>query len=296
MMGGALHIHSQVGLGTTVSVELKLKLLDPLPKSAPHPLPPTAPALRNSPKVLVADDNSLSRQMLRAQLEFLGCTATEADNGHQALDLWRQGSFDLLITDYHMPVLDGVALAMAVRKQERQKQREPLPILGLTADAQPEEIERCINAGMADCLIKPVSLDQLQEHLSALLPDHLTSQAVPAPRADFVNALHKLSMGNPTVMAQLTEELIRSNRQDREHLRRLSKDLGISALAQLAHRMCSSAAIIGNTHLLALCKTMESTCNHHLQALLEQIDEIDEELLHIDTVFERTTQSQPLAP
>lgn len=293
MMGGALHIHSQVGHGTTVSVELRMKLLDPLPITDTCPVPPAAPALRDGASVLVADDNSLSRQMLRAQLEFLGCTATEADNGQHALDLWRQGSFDLLITDYHMPELDGVALAMAIRKLERQQQREPLPILGLTADAQPEEIERCINAGMADCLIKPASLDQLQERLGALLPGHLTGQVQPAPRTDFVNSLHRLSMGNPQVMAQLTGELLRSNRQDREHLRRLSKDMDINALAQLAHRMCSSAAIIGNSHLLALCKTMESTCNSHLQSLLEQMDEIEEELLQVDTVFERAIQVEP---
>lgn len=297
MMGGSLHIHSQVGQGTTVSVELKLKLLDPLTQTDALPLPVTPLAVRNNPHVLVVDDNRLSRHMLLAQLEFLGCTAIEAANGHQALDLWRHTRFDLLITDYHMPGLDGVALAIAIREQERQLQRAPLPILGLTADAQPEEIARCINAGMADCLIKPASLGQLEERLCAMLPRDLTSQTQPAPTSTanskgVLSPLHKLSMGNPAILEQLSAELIRSIHEDREQLRRLSKDMDINTLAQLSHRMRSSAAIMGNKHLLALCKTMEMTCKSHLQSLRERAHEIDEELLHIETAVALNTQIQ----
>ncbi|MFP3748021.1 response regulator, partial [Achromobacter sp. SIMBA_011] len=81
-----------------------------------------------------------------------------AENGVQALQLWQQKAFDLLITDYHMPQMNGVELALAIRREEHEQQRPRTLIIGLTADAQQEEIERCINAGMRDCLIKPVSL------------------------------------------------------------------------------------------------------------------------------------------
>ncbi|RUU69004.1 response regulator, partial [Mesorhizobium sp. M7A.F.Ca.MR.362.00.0.0] len=74
-----------------------------------------------------------------------------------ALRYWQEQTIDLVITDCSMPIMDGLALT----KQLRTRQKKPLTILGLTANAQPEERVRCIAAGMDDCLFKPLRLSQL---------------------------------------------------------------------------------------------------------------------------------------
>ena len=106
-----------------------------------------------------------NRQVLQQQLCFLGHDVVEAENGLQALHIWRERDFDVIITDCHMPVMNGAELTRSIRQDERDTHSEPIVIIGLTADAQQEEVERCIQAGMNDCLIKPISLDELEERL-----------------------------------------------------------------------------------------------------------------------------------
>ncbi|MCE4052251.1 transporter substrate-binding domain-containing protein [Pseudomonas sp. Au-Pse12] len=294
MMGGALDMHSTPGRGTTITVTLRLKVLEPLPPTQAAPLPPSQRPAQRCARVLVADDNTLNRQMLRAQLEFLGCQAVEAENGLQALQLWRQSTFDLLLTDYHMPLMNGVELTLAIRQEEHQQQRERTLIVGLTADAQQEEIERCINAGMRDCLIKPVSLDTLEERLCTLVAMGVSASPVPVEespreRTGGIDSLSKLSMGNPKLQEQLRVELLKSNRRDLEELRRLREELNIEELVHLSHRMRGGAAILRNAHLTQLCKALEQACaEHNLKALAASAAEVEEELLRIKKTFAQT--------
>ncbi|WP_253485341.1 transporter substrate-binding domain-containing protein [Pseudomonas fluorescens] len=301
MMGGRLEMHSALGHGTTVNVTLKLKTLEPLPLTDNVPVAKPQKAPRKIAHVLIADDNTLNRQMLRAQLEFLGCTAIEAENGLEALQIWRQQSFDLLITDYHMPVMNGVELTLAIRNEELEKQRPRLTIIGLTADAQQEEIDRCISAGMRDCLIKPASLGVLEERLNALIPAVVSAPTgevflsagdvfadMPDGYAEAIDTLSKISMGNPVVLEQLLGELLKSNCRDQEELRRLSECMDINALLQLSHRIRGSAAIMRNNHLIVLCKAMDLACAEGSQeALAGKAADLDKELTRIEKAFAR---------
>lgn len=295
MMGGALEMLSTPGKGTTVTVTLRLKVLEPVPEAPAPTINKLRFAAQRATRVLVADDNTPNRQMLRAQLEFLGCQAVEAENGVQALQLWQQKAFDLLITDYHMPQMNGVELALAIRREEHEQQRPRTLIIGLTADAQQEEIERCINAGMRDCLIKPVSLATLEERLSTLLPQDqaqtLAYQESPPPAAilqahgDASQSLNKLS-SNPTLQEQFRLELLKSNRRDLEELRWLCEEMNVNALVRLSHRIRGSAAIMRNTRLTQLCKDLEQACTeHNPDTLPGRTAELEAELLRIEKAF-----------
>ncbi|PMQ08169.1 Virulence sensor protein BvgS [Pseudomonas sp. AD21] len=299
MMGGRLEMHSALGHGTTVNITLKLKTLEPLPLVDSVPVIKPLQAPRKLAHVLIADDNTLNRQMLRAQLEFLGCTAVEAENGLEALQIWRQQSFDLLITDYHMPVMNGVELTLAIRKEEHERQCPRLTILGLTADAQQEEIDRCISAGMRDCLIKPASLGVLEERLNALIPAAASASSIevfvpacnasaemPEGYAEAIHTLSKISMGNPVILEQLLGELLKSNHRDLEELRRLSEHMDINALMQLSHRIRGSAAIMRNTRLIELCKAIDLACvESSYEELTGKTADVDRELLRIEKAF-----------
>lgn len=287
MMGGSLELTSSLGQGTTVNVNLKLKLLSALPEEAP-PLPRACePVPAWAVQVLIADDNTLNRHMLRAQLEYLGCNVIEATHGMEALQAWREHQIDWLITDYHMPVMNGVELTLAIRAQEQKRTTTPLPILGLTADAQQEEMDRCLNAGMCDCLIKPVSLAILEQRLATLAsPERATSNTTPHRAVFDMNLLNPITQGNPQIIQQLQAELIRSNQRDLEDLHRLLNPLDIMMLAELAHRMRGSAALMHNEYLLDMCRALEHACGDNADAIPVQARIIEKELLRIQRMLE----------
>lgn len=122
---------------------------------------PAAPGLRPlGLTILVAEDNPINQMILREQLEQMGCHAVVAGDGEEALGYWAQRSFDAVVTDLNMPHLDGYALTQRLRAQG-----VTVPIFGATANADPAERERCRRAGMDDCLVKPIRLDDLYQRL-----------------------------------------------------------------------------------------------------------------------------------
>lgn len=110
--------------------------------------------------VLVAEDNEFNAQLLEQLLERRGHRLQLATNGREALSLVEEGGFDLLLLDVHMPELDGLQVAQAVRERERTTGRH-LPIIALTARSRKEDRERCLAAGMDDFLAKPIQAADL---------------------------------------------------------------------------------------------------------------------------------------
>ncbi len=137
--------------------------------------------------ILVAEDDPMNQKVIRRQLGLLNLRAEFACNGEEALILARFGRYSLLLTDLHMPDMDGYALARRIREEEIRvggkadaddgAPSRRLPILALTADARQEVVDTIREAGMDGLLIKPVTL----KTLDAALRPWLTEAAPPAP-------------------------------------------------------------------------------------------------------------------
>jgi two-component system sensor histidine kinase EvgS len=178
MMGGDLALESDPGKGSRFSLSLTLAVVE-TPVSSPRGgTAGAAPSLPQVAKldlvdracrVLCADDVEMNRTLIERQLAVLGVNAEVADSGEGALQAWREGHFSLLITDCHMPGLDGYGLARAIRAEEASSGRPRMPILAWTANAFESEIGRCIEAGMDACLSKPCALQSLRDGLSPWL-------------------------------------------------------------------------------------------------------------------------------
>jgi len=116
--------------------------------------------------ILVVDDFSTMRRIIKGLLGDLGYTnVTEADDGTTALPLLKAGSFDLLITDWNMPGMQGVELLRHVRADERLKK---LPVLMLTAEAKREQIVEAAQAGVNGYVIKPFTAATLKEKIDKI--------------------------------------------------------------------------------------------------------------------------------
>ena len=112
-------------------------------------------------RILLVEDNEINQIVLTAQLRKLGHQPTVASDGREALAIWQAGAFDLILTDCHMPEMDGYELARAIRTEERLQGRKVTPIVAISANAQPEQAARCEASGMNGILTKPVAFPDL---------------------------------------------------------------------------------------------------------------------------------------
>ncbi|WP_452026897.1 ATP-binding protein [Azospirillum palustre] len=130
--------------------------------------------------ILVAEDHPTNQQVVLRQLRRLGYAAELAADGEQALAAWRVGRHRLIVTDCHMPVMDGYELARRIRAEERDGRRRT-SIVAMTANALSGEMERCLAAGMDDYLAKPVTLAQLSQVLGRWLEARPPPAEAPIP-------------------------------------------------------------------------------------------------------------------
>ncbi|MFJ4247039.1 transporter substrate-binding domain-containing protein [Pseudomonas sp. NPDC089741] len=263
MMGGQLRLHSTQGQGTQIEVEMALPTL---PALIEVPAEVAEPAVaRYALNILVIDDYPANRLLLSQQLSYLGHRVKDAEDGAHGLRAWRNETFDVVITDCNMPIMNGYELAQAIREEEAAKALTPCLILGFTANAQPEEISRCQAVGMDDCLFKPISLKDLNARLAQATPQPVAdiAQAAVAASADDIDlsSLEQLTRGDPASIKSLLGDLASSNDDDMARLLRLFTQHDLPGLADLAHRVKGGARIIKADALIKACEQLETACN-----------------------------------
>ena len=149
-----------------------------------NPLPalvlPTASAGGNRrPRILLAEDNVVNQKVASRVLEKEGFVVDVAEDGRQAVDAWRRGTYDLILMDCQMPQLDGYEATREIRREERETgTASPIPIIALTAHAMKGAADDCRRAGMDDYLTKPLDREQLKR----CLKQHLTRPLPALPR------------------------------------------------------------------------------------------------------------------
>ena len=111
--------------------------------------------------ILLVEDNETNQEVIRHQLEILGYSVEIADDGQQGLGLWKTGRFSLVLSDCHMPVMDGYEMTSAIRNFEKENGLPRMPIVAITANALQGEADNCLAAGMDDYLSKPIELERL---------------------------------------------------------------------------------------------------------------------------------------
>jgi PAS domain S-box-containing protein len=181
MMGGRIDVASRVGEGSTFTVLLPLRGAGsarvgqlagpgtgnsrPLGDAPSQQVVGADGATAACRVALVAEDNETNRHVIRLQLERLGWRADVVADGAQALRCWQTGDYRLVLSDLQMPEMDGFDLARAIRAAEADAARARTPLLALTAAALPGELARALDAGIDECLTKPVQLEALRAAL-----------------------------------------------------------------------------------------------------------------------------------
>ena len=112
-------------------------------------------------RVLLAEDNAVNQRVVLYRLRMLGHHADLAQDGIEALKLFDEIEYDVILMDVHMPNLDGYPATTEIRRREKDRNRKPVWIIATTANALPEDREKCLTAGMNDYLAKPIQAKAL---------------------------------------------------------------------------------------------------------------------------------------
>ena len=250
LMNGGIRVISAPGQGSTFLVTLPLPIAQAAALAGPDGAGggPTGPAPVD---ILVVDDQLANRELLRLQLQALGCSSDQAADGAGALILFAQRRHDLVMTDLSMPGMDGYALARALREQG-----SAVPIIAITAHASDAERSRCAAAGIDAVLTKPILLDALCEMIqrhgqrsdrSAALATAASIAQGPLPASVHAALLAGLDAALADIRASL-----------RNHSAETLDDSGASTrIAGQLHLLRGSFALVHETACADACMQME---------------------------------------
>ncbi len=179
MMGGVIGVESREGQGSIFTVELPLER-GVLAQAEVVQATPPEEADEGSLRLLAAEDNPTNQQVLAAVMGSLGIEIEIVANGKAAFEAWRDGSYDLILMDIQMPVMDGIDAARAIRAAERERGRPRTPIVALTANALSHQVEEYLAAGMDGHVAKPIEIAKLYDAISRALTEAATGAASPS--------------------------------------------------------------------------------------------------------------------
>ena len=257
LSGGDVGVTSRLGEGSCFWLALPVALdqVDALE-------PPAAMASVNGRRLLVVDDEPANRFLLGEMLRAQGAVVVEAAGGEGALDILGRISIDAVLMDMRMPDLDGIETTRRLRRRGYTGHR--VPVLGVTANARPEDIAACHEAGMDGVVVKPIVIEKL---LQALVP--LLGAGEPVPPAVPIGELGRLVLDlGPDVAGRLLATARASLAQSGAALGAAIAGGEAAPIAAAAHKLAGLAASARLDTLRTLAEKLESAARDGLAAEL----------------------------
>ena len=289
-MGGTIGLESSSGYGSSFWVRLPLLLSQENTAQKPEATHETfheADPVIDPMKILLVEDNRINRIVARGLLEKDGHRVDEAHNGEQGVEKAASDTYDLVLMDISMPVMDGIEATRAIRKAEHAGTH--LPIVALTANAIPSERDRFLAAGLDDILVKPITLSGLRQVLRQYSTGRRVSRNGNAEEADVFDAvvnhghLEELAaaLGKDKVDGLIRAVLSEAGLAMHAIAQKLDARGTDDDLKEMVHHSAGSAALLGAEALRGVLVGIEDT-------ILEEVEFSGSEQSSLLSVWSKT--------
>lgn len=261
--------------------------------------------------VLIVEDNSIAQTVAKSILLQLGCNVDIADSGKKALDLWKKGSYDLILMDIGLPDFSGYEVSHQIRLFELNN-KSRIPIIALTAHTGDENKKKCIEMGMNTVLIKPLTTKSCREILEAFIPGYSQQIQNKSREKKFTSELpekHEVlfqlsnypildieegikTIGNKSLLVEMLNFLIHESLpKDLEEMIKFYQGGDWENTQKLAHKIKGGAVYLGTIKIKMACQYFERYWKSGQRDLLEPlyqqvISVINESLVEINEWLE----------
>jgi len=296
LMGGRIVLASSPGKGSTFSFDVPLRPIaeSGRPPSTLLPKPALAKPLPGARgRILIAEDGEANQLVAAAILRKAGYAVDLARDGEEALGAARTAAYDLVLMDVRMPRMDGFAATAAIRALEGPAGR--VPIIAMTAAAMPDEVTRCLTAGMDAHVAKPMDLTALLSAVSDMLEGRPRRPRVTTDEPD---------PAGPTLIDHTTLQELRAAvgpgrlprligvfaEETRARVARLTGTDDVALIEEEAHGLKSAAGTFGAAALRSIASSLEEAC------VARDISKITELRRGLPNLVEKSLAAFPMAP
>ncbi len=300
IQNGDISLKSKEGVGTEFAVKISYpisyenKIIPPKNKNIDLKIKSLKPL-----QVLLAEDHILNQKLAVAYLTSFGLTVDLAENGMEAIEKLKQKSYDLVLMDIQMPIMDGYHAAKKIRDEFNSK----VPIIAMTAHMMTNEREKCAAYGMDDYLSKPFKEAELFNIVNAYLGNKETVAVVPDDKPIEQNAtfsqndkvidaehLYTLSRGNVSFIKDITSLFINQNPTEVSELEKAIFQKEYSAIRSISHKMKTSVGFMGITRLsVPLAKLEDLALNHgnifEIETIFKEVKSVCDKAIKELTAF-----------
>lgn len=275
-------------------------------------------------KILLVEDNLMNQELAVSLLNSVGLTTMIANNGKEALELLKPDSFDLVLMDLQMPVMDGLTATKEIRAKEEEYFKK-VPILAMSARAFQKDKEECYDAGMNSYIVKPIDPTLLYEDLAKYLPIAAEGSGAPAKtviaennqlsedESNFVAQFSKVrnfdaaaglyhANSNKNIYMRILHGFVRDYSGNNFELRKLIETAKFDEATRITHTIKGLCGTIGSSHVQSLGAKVEATLSQKQQnfeeynvfeaALHDLIEDLNVVLNDLDTEQTQSVQKK----
>ncbi len=235
--------------------------------------------------LLLAEDDLISRRLIRILIEKLGHKVNVVENGKKAFDAFKKDHYDIILMDIQMPIMDGLECTRKIRVYEKEKRQSKVTIIAVTAHAMIGDKEKCLNAGMDDYITKPIEEKVLLNKINK----HRMNESNGMKIAN-IEKLHEL-LENSKDVREIVSDFLDYYPHQLKLIKEIANNKQYEELANSVHKLKGSVSNFDAEQVIDTLKRIETYAKNGEQVSVEKsLHKLEEQLEVLKTYLQKHTQ------